>query len=195
MRRFLVSCATLIATVLLTPLLLWTRLPLPEYSAFTAPSQLLALIPGLAGILLRRVWYGRTLKKCGNHLTIDWLAVIRIRDTEIGDRCTLGVGTWMGWAKVGNDVLTGSHVVFTSGRRQHGFNDLSRPMRQQHGTKTQLILDDDIWIGAGAIIMANVSSGTVVGAGSVVTKTFPPQSVIAGNPARILRARTTEDVR
>lgn len=192
LRRVAVFLAEAIGSVLLFPLLIWSRLPLPEYSRFTAPSQLLALVPGISGILLRRVWYRHTLKRCGTHLTVDWLAVIRTRDAEIGDRCTLGVGNWVGWVKMGNDVLTGSHVVFVSGKRQHGFDDLSRPMRQQTGQKQQVSVGDDVWIGAGAVIMADISPGTVVGAGAVVTRTHPPYAVLAGNPARVLRYRREE---
>jgi acetyltransferase-like isoleucine patch superfamily enzyme len=51
-------------------------------------------------------------------------------------------------------------------------------------------IGDDAWIGAGAIILPNVAigAGSIVGAGSVVTKSVPPGAVVAGNPARVLRA-------
>lgn len=188
-RRGLVRFAELLAFILLLPLMLWSRLPLPEYTTFTAPSQWLSYLPGYSGILLRRVWYRATLRHCGSNLTVDWLAVIRTRETEIGDRCTLGVGTWVGWVRMGEDVMTGSHVALISGAKQHDFSDLSRPMREQHGKKQQLIIGSDVWIGTQAVVMADVSPGTVVGAGSVVTKTFEPKVIIAGNPARLVRYR------
>ncbi len=188
-RHWLLRLAELLAFILLLPLLLWSRLPLPEFTTFTATSQWLSYLPGYGGILLRRVWYRHTLRRCGSHLTVDWLAVIRTRESEIGDRCTLGVGNWVGWVKLGNDVMTGSHVVFVSGARQHGFDDGSRAMRQQHGQKRQVVVGDDVWIGAHAVVMADVSPGTLVGAGSIVTKSYPPHVILAGNPARVLRHR------
>lgn len=189
LRRAALGLAYAMAAIILAPMLLWSRLPLPEFSAFTAPSQLLSLVPGYLGILLRRVWYRLTLSRCGSNLTVDWLAVIRTRQSEIGDRCTLGVANWLGWVRLGNDIMMGSHVVIISGARQHRFDDLSRPMREQHGTKSQLSIGDDVWIGAQTVVMADVSGGTVIGAGSVVTKRYQPHVIIAGNPARVLRHR------
>lgn len=187
--RWLLRLAELLAFILLLPLLFWSRLPLPEYTTFTAPSQWLSFLPGYSGILLRRVWYRATLRRCGSNLTVDWLAVIRTRETEIGDRCTLGVGNWLGWVRLGDDVMTGSHASLISGARQHDFSDLSRPMREQHGEKRQLIIGNDVWVGTQVVVMADVSQGTVIGAGSIVTKTHPQNAILAGNPARVLRYR------
>ena len=52
-----------------------------------------------------------------------------------------------------------------------------------------IVIEDGAWIGAGAIILPNVVVGarSVVGAGSVVTRSVPPGCVVAGNPARLLR--------
>lgn len=188
-RTALLMLAQFIAWLILLPFLLWSRLPLPEYSAFTAPSQLLALVPGFLGVLLRRVWYRSTLRACGTNLTVDWLAVIRTRQSEVGNRCTFGVANWVGWVRIGDDVMTGSHVVFVSGARQHAFDDLDRPMRGQHGEKRQVVVGSDVWIGAQAVIMADVNPGTVIGAGSVVTRSYGEKCVIAGSPARVLRQR------
>jgi hypothetical protein len=188
-RSWILRLAELLALILLSPLLLWSRLPLPEYTVFTAPSQWLSFLPGFTGVLLRRAWYRCTLRRCGGHLTVDWLAVIRTRETEIGERCILGVANWVGWVRLGDDVMTGSHVIFTSGGRQHSFDDVTRPMRQQHGQKRQVVVGNDVWIGAHSVVMADVSSGTVIGAGSIVTRQHPSMSVIVGNPARVLRKR------
>ncbi|MEW6616659.1 MAG: acyltransferase [Thermodesulfobacteriota bacterium] len=178
------------AFILLLPFFIWSKLPFSEYSSFTAPSQILSLIPGLSGILLRRVWYENTLKSCGRKLTVDWLAAIRTRDSEIGNNCTLGVANWVGWILMGDDVIMGSRVVLSSGGRQHSFSDLRVPIRLQQGAKRQLKIGSNIWIGAHSVILADISSGTVVGAGSIVTKTYSENAVIAGNPARILYMRS-----
>jgi acetyltransferase-like isoleucine patch superfamily enzyme len=53
------------------------------------------------------------------------------------------------------------------------------------------VIEDDVWIGAGAIILdgVRVGTGSVIGAGSVVTEDLPPFSVVAGSPAKVIRDR------
>ena len=63
---------------------------------------------------------------------------------------------------------------------------LGRQLKPVHGAVT---IEDDAWIGAGAVLLPNVRIGeqAIVGAGAVVTKDVPPKTMVAGNPARILR--------
>ena len=59
-----------------------------------------------------------------------------------------------------------------------------------------VVIEDEVWIGYNALILPGVRIGTqsVVGAGAVVTKDMPPRSIIAGNPAKVLRSLTDEEV-
>jgi serine acetyltransferase len=58
-------------------------------------------------------------------------------------------------------------------------------------SKGEISIEDDVWIGSGAIVLSGVTigRGSVVGAGSVVTKSIPPYSVAVGNPARVVKRR------
>jgi maltose O-acetyltransferase len=97
--------------------------------------------------------------------------------------------------KVGKDVMMGPHVIIIG--ENHNSTDLEIPMRLQ-GYKIfpPVRIEDDVWIGARAIILPGltIGKGAIIGAGSVVTKDVPPYAICAGNPARILKYRTDEIV-
>lgn len=156
---------------------------------FETVARSLSLIPGLGGMWLRRLWYRHTLVACGVKLYVDFLAAIRTPKTRIGNHVYIGPSCWVGWADIGDDVMLGGHIVVLSGLDQHRFDRLDVPIRAQAGQPQCLRIDRDVWVGNGAIIGVDVREGTVIAAGSVVTKTFPPYSVIAGVPARLLRGR------
>ena len=63
--------------------------------------------------------------------------------------------------------------------------------------KKRTIIGNDVWIGAGVCIKEGVviGNGAIVGMGSVVTKTVEPYSIVAGNPARVIKYRFSKDVR
>ncbi|WP_267714563.1 sugar O-acetyltransferase [Streptomyces sp. CoH17] len=92
---------------------------------------------------------------------------------------------------VGNRVMFAPHVtVSTTGHPVH-------PDLRRDGTQfsAPVRIEDDVWIGAGALIMPGVTvgRGSVVGAGSVVTAHVPSMTVVAGTPARVLREITDAD--
>jgi serine acetyltransferase len=61
--------------------------------------------------------------------------------------------------------------------------------------KGDIIVENDVWIGAKATIMSGVrvSNGSIVAAGSVVTKDVPPYAIVAGNPAKVVKYRFNEE--
>jgi len=85
--------------------------------------------------------------------------------------------------------VIGSGVNILSGLRQHSFEKLEIPIRDQPGQYTKITVGEDTWIGNGAIIAANIGKKCVIGAGSVVVKAIPDLAVAAGNPARVIRLR------
>ena len=63
-------------------------------------------------------------------------------------------------------------------------------------SKGDIIVEDDVWIGFGAIILSgiHIGQGAIIGAGAVVTKDVPPYSIVGGAPARVIRKRFSEDI-
>ena len=100
----------------------------------------------------------------------------------IGNYCTL-VGAILrieSELRIGNYVLIAHDVVIT---------DCESPGRWRHQPARRITVGDDVWIGMRSIILAGVSigSGAVVGAGALVCEDVPPMTIVAGNPARVVR--------
>jgi len=91
---------------------------------------------------------------------------------------------------IGNHVLFGPDVFITSG--DHCFTEIGKYIHKQgRVVPREVNICDDVWVGAKTCILAGVTigEGTVVGAGSVVTKDLPPYSICVGNPCRKIKDR------
>jgi acetyltransferase-like isoleucine patch superfamily enzyme len=110
---------------------------------------------------------------------------------RIGDDCSIGQNFVVGCIyeiTIGNNVLVSSNVFI--GDTIHGYRDVTRPVIDQPLEKRGAVhVDDGAFIGINAVILPGVRIGqnAVVGAGSVVTATVPSFTVVAGNPAVIIR--------
>lgn len=170
----------------------WILLVVTGLADFRNVSQMLALIPGSPGILIRRAFYGVTLMHVGQDLVVGFGTVFARRDISIGDRVNLGMFNTLGLVDIGNDVMTSGFVHFLSGNKQHGTSLSSVPFKDQPGQFQRVGVGTNVWIGAASVLMANVGSNTIIGAGSVVTRSIPDGYVAVGNPAQTIRSLTTK---
>mgnify|MGYP005749005163 FL=1 len=162
-------------------------------STFQSFSQLLSLFPGKIGIYLRAAFYHLTCPNTSDNISIGFLTIFSHRDTSIAEGVYIGPQGNIGKCRIGKNTLLGSGVHILSGKNQHEFSDLSKPIQQQGGTFTKISIGEDCWLGNGAIIMADVADQCIVAAGSVLTKdTATEPTIYAGNPAKIVRNRATE---
>jgi maltose O-acetyltransferase len=87
--------------------------------------------------------------------------------------------------------MMAEEVLFLGGG--HQFKRLDIPMGHQPSLpKSPLLIDDDVWIGARAMILPgcqHIGKGVIIGAGSVVTKDVPDYAIVGGNPARVIKYR------
>ncbi len=83
------------------------------------------------------------------------------------------------------DACMIAHGVYISDADWHGIYDRAEPV----GNTKPVVLEDNVWIGDSAIICKGVTIGenSIIGAGAVVTKNVPPNSIFAGNPAKLVK--------
>lgn len=156
---------------------------------FRTVSELLSLIPYVFGVIVRAEFYRLALRRCGRNVVIEFGAVFIYRDIEIGNNVIIGRYNIIHHCDFGDYALTGEHCVFLSGSKQHNFDRTDAPIALQRGRKKRILLGDDCWIGAHAIVMEDVGRGAIVGAGAIVTKPVPDFMIVVGNPARPVRRR------
>ncbi len=185
-KELIKGIVSIIAFILLLPLFILHVLHIINF--FTV-AQILSVLPGNLGFIFRRVWYKCTLAKCGRNFTIDFMGWVRSPKTTVGDNVYVGVNSWVGLADIGDDVMISGSVLVLSGSAQHGIKRLDVPMRVQEGKVERVSIGRDCWIGAGAIIHADVADHSVVGCGSIVTRKFAPFDVLAGVPAKKIKSR------
>ncbi len=117
----------------------------------------------------------------------DYVGEVIIGDSvHVGQNCFLD-GT--GKLKIGKDSLLGPNVVILTGN--HGFRNPNVLIRLQGILPRPTTIEENVWVGANAIILDGITigKGSVVGAGSVVTKDIPPYSIAVGVPAKIIGQR------
>ena len=119
---------------------------------------------------------------------------VTIKTTGVGAQIIIGnhVGISGCTISAENSITIGSHVLLGSGclitdSDAHPIDPDERRLGGK-GKSKPILIEDDVFIGARAIVLKGVTigKGSVVGAGTVVTKSVPPYSIVAGNPAKVI---------
>ena len=110
----------------------------------------------------------------------------------VGNNSAIGVLNYIGPSGkivIGNNVMLGPNVSMSA--ENHVFDDPEKTIKSQGVVRKGITIEDDVWIGTGAMIMDGVTigQGSVVAAGSVVTKDIPPYSIVGGIPAKVIKMR------
>jgi acetyltransferase-like isoleucine patch superfamily enzyme len=126
----------------------------------------------------------------GHHSIIEDFSTINngVGAVTIGNNTLIGMSNVIiGPVEIGNNVIIAQNVVISG--LNHEYKDINLPISKQPVTMKPIVIEDDCWIAANVVITAGVTIGkhTVVAAGAVVTRNVPPYSLVAGNPANIIK--------
>jgi acetyltransferase-like isoleucine patch superfamily enzyme len=136
--------------------------------------------------------------KHGRNVHVQWSTTMWSphRHIVIGDE--VGIGPWCAFqtdVEIGNKVLIASRVAFV-GSDDHRFDLVGTAIWDSpRGDAKKVVVEDDVWIGYGAILLsgARVGRGSIVGAGAVVVGAVEPYSIVVPQKAHTLRKRFSED--
>lgn len=145
------------------------------------------------GYKIRYFFVKRILKSCGKGVIVKNKSYfgngnkLKIGNhSQLGQNCRIG-----GPVTIGDYVLMGPDVVIMA--VTHDTSDLNMHMTDpnQPSIEKEVVIGNDVWIGTRAILLPGISIGDncIVGSGAVVTKSFPPYSVIGGVPAKLIKKR------
>jgi len=184
--------ASVLCRILVAPFaypILWLKVIDGRHLIFQFGSQWMSLVPGMPGVYLRREYYKVVLGLKSAGFVIEFGTLLCQRGIEIGNNVYVGPFCNIGLSAIEDDVLLGGNVDIVSGSHVHHFDRTDIPIRLQGGELRKIRIGRDTWIGNKAVVLEDVAEGTVVGAGSVVTKKFESGYVLAGSPARMIRRR------
>ena len=141
---------------------------------------------------LRSSFYMATLSCGENFYAHTGISILYPKNITIGNNVSINRYTTItarAPINIGNNVLIGPFVVITSSNHEYR-NKEELILNQGHNDKP-IIIEDDVWIGAHSVILPGVTigKGSVLAAGSVVTKNVEPYSVVGGVPAKLIKQR------
>ena len=126
----------------------------------------------------------------GQHSVVESYSCINnaVGDVVIGDHTRIGIhNTIIGPVTIGNHVNLAQGITVTA--LNHNFDDTTKRIDEQGIATKPVVISDDVWIGANAVILPGVTIGrhAVVAAGAVVTKDVPDNTIVGGVPATIIK--------
>lgn len=137
-------------------------------------------------------------KHAGTNLRFNPFDYFNYGEIEIGNDVFIAPNAWF----AGRKIRIGSHVMFGPGVMiQAGAHNvaevgwMSQAKELDRSFVKGVVIEDNTWIASNVILIdgARVCEGSVIGAGSVVTGVIPANSIAVGNPARVIRARLTDE--
>jgi acetyltransferase-like isoleucine patch superfamily enzyme len=179
---------------------------------------MIRFVPGRIGVFVRQVWYKRCFKNserlhigtgcqfiAPGSISFSGLTLINDGCYFNADGGFITIGDWTAFnrgvhinASCGGRIVIGAHCPIGPGvvmrTANHRFSRVDIKIQDQGHDLADIVIEDDCWIGANAVILGGVhiGRGAIVGAGAVVTKDVPSMAIAVGVPARVRKYRGQE---
>lgn len=150
-------------------------------------------LPGTIALVKRYALLRALAKSIGDNVSIfSDVYLINPENIKIGNNVSIQPMTYIeavGGVSIGSDVSIAEGVSMFSAN--HGYSDISIPIKDQELVLLPIVIEDNVWIGAKATILGGVtlSSGTIVAAGAVVHDSTEKNATVAGVPAKTIKIR------
>jgi acetyltransferase-like isoleucine patch superfamily enzyme len=151
------------------------------------------MLPGETGIGCRRRYFRKRVAACGHSLrVVHNVRILNPAHLHLGNRVELAWDVFIeaaGTVRIGNTVAIGPGTKIWS--NNHRFENPDVPIVEQGLEMLPVDIEDDVWIGADCIIKPGVriGKGSVISAGTILSKSIPEYAVVAGNPGRVVSWR------
>lgn len=156
-------------------------------------TQAAATWPGPIGLSMRRCLLKCVLARTGRDISVAYGTIFSKVTAELGDDIYIGAYCTLGDVRIGGDTMIADFVAIPSGKNQHGGGPEDSSVATRAAEFRTVTIGARCWIGAGAVVMADVGDDSIVGAGSVVIRPIPSRVIAAGNPARVISQRSLSD--
>ena len=133
--------------------------------------------------------------RLGRHSTVSSFTKIKVTDGPLvtGERCGFATGCFIavgaGGVEMGDNVICGPNVAIIA--TNYSYERVGVPLEEQGHTSVGIRIGHNVWIGANAVVLDGsvIGENSIVVANSLVNRRFPPNSIIQGNPAKVILQR------
>lgn len=152
---------------------------------------------------IRNFFHKSKFKSIGKKSVAHYTSSGCLKNVTIGDHSSVGknvcFNSLLAKVIIGNHVVLADDILFVSGNHRFDIvgkyiNEITNKEKRPEDDQ-DIIVEDDVWIGSRVIILKGVTigRGSVIAAGSVVTKNVEPYSIVGGVPAKLIRKRFTDE--
>lgn len=165
------------------------------FSGFFSFSFIKAMLSSFAYFLHEQVIWRKNIHHKGDYRIHARASLRNAQNIYLGENVRITMDCCI-WAEQHSKIIFGDNVLVGPGVKMfcgnHGTKLCDIPMVYQERCEKNIVIGNNVWIGANSILVSGVkiNDGAIIAAGSVVTKEVPANTIVGGNPAKIIKSRS-----